>query len=170
MYSVERVRVPVAHSPLTAVSSQPPSIRCPTPSQEAGNALVTPLTLRVSMGGGDRRLASSLPHGIYCEKKIDTNFTVVLHDNMNITGINRKNRTKWQYPSIRTAHRRVLCPIKSPEPQAGLSQEEAMVIEKKFESSDSDFEYDLKAPELFNQTDLNDLIRDLGLSEQINRF
>ncbi|GBP59589.1 hypothetical protein EVAR_44805_1 [Eumeta japonica] len=28
-------------------------IRCPIPSQDAGNALVTPLGLRVSMGGGD---------------------------------------------------------------------------------------------------------------------
>ncbi|GBP97664.1 hypothetical protein EVAR_67997_1 [Eumeta japonica] len=45
-------------------------------------------------------------------------------------------------------------------PQKNLKpQEEAMDIEEKIESSDSDFEYDLKAPELFNQTDLNDLIR-----------
>ncbi|GBP15449.1 hypothetical protein EVAR_9240_1 [Eumeta japonica] len=53
----------------------------------------------------------------------------------------------------------------SPEPQAGLSQEEAMDIEEKIESSNSDYEYDLKAPEMFNQTDLNDLIRDLGMNE-----
>ncbi|GBP18274.1 hypothetical protein EVAR_9117_1 [Eumeta japonica] len=58
----------------------------------------------------------------------------------------------------------------SPEPQAGLSQEEAMDIEEKIESSDSDFEYDLKAPELFNQTDLNDLIRDLGLSKSASEI
>ncbi|GBP39574.1 hypothetical protein EVAR_26656_1 [Eumeta japonica] len=97
------------------------------------------------------------------------------HDNcyfcsVNITGINRKNRTKWQYPSIRTAHRRVSSPIVSPEPQASLSQEEAMNIEEKIESSDSDFEYDLKALELFNQTDLNDLIRDLGLSKSASEI
>ncbi|GBP72265.1 E3 ubiquitin-protein ligase HERC2 [Eumeta japonica] len=49
-------------------------------------------------------------------------------------------------------------------------QEEAMDIEEKIESSDSDFEYDLKAPELFNQTDLNDLIRDLGLSKSASEI
>ncbi|GBP31362.1 hypothetical protein EVAR_13482_1 [Eumeta japonica] len=58
----------------------------------------------------------------------------------------------------------------SPEPQAGLSQEMAMDIEEKIESSDSDFEYDLKAPELFNQTDLNDLIRDLGLPKSASEI
>ncbi|GBP59676.1 hypothetical protein EVAR_39833_1 [Eumeta japonica] len=58
----------------------------------------------------------------------------------------------------------------SPEPQAGLSQEEAMDIEEKIESSDSDFKYDLQAPKLFNQTDLNDVIRDLGLSKSASEI
>ncbi|CAH1112980.1 unnamed protein product [Psylliodes chrysocephalus] len=35
----------------------------------------------------------------------------------------------------------------------------------KNDSSDSDFEYDLGTPKPFNQDDLNDLIRDLGLSK-----
>ncbi|GBP52252.1 hypothetical protein EVAR_83113_1 [Eumeta japonica] len=36
-------------------------IRYPIPSQEAGNALVTALSLRVSMGGGDHLLSDGSP-------------------------------------------------------------------------------------------------------------
>lgn len=82
-----------------------------------------------------------------------------------ITGINRKNRGKWEYPSIRSAHRRVLSPTMSSEPQPGASQEEPLHFEAKTDNSDSDFDCDLGTPKPFNQDDLNDLIRDLGLSK-----
>ncbi|GBP57330.1 hypothetical protein EVAR_39970_1 [Eumeta japonica] len=36
------------------------SVRYPIPTQETGHALVTPLGLRVSMGGGDRLLSGAL--------------------------------------------------------------------------------------------------------------
>lgn len=84
---------------------------------------------------------------------------------VNTTGINRNNRAKWKYPSIRSAHRRVLSPKQSIEPQADASHDDSMDFEAKTDSNDSDFECDLKAPKLFNQDDLNDLIRDLGLSK-----
>lgn len=89
---------------------------------------------------------------------------------VNITGINRKNRAKWEYPSIRSAHRRVLSPIISPEPQPGPSQENSMDFEMITDTSDNDFECELKAPKLFNQDDLNDLIRDLGLSKHASEI
>lgn len=58
---------------------------------------------------------------------------------VDITGINRKNRAKWEFPCIRSAHRRVLSPKISPEPQADVPQEEPMHFEAKTDSSDSDF-------------------------------
>ncbi|CAG9785945.1 unnamed protein product [Diatraea saccharalis] len=48
---------------------------------------------------------------------------------VNITGINRKNRAKWEYPCIRSAYRRVLSPNISPEPQAGAPQDELVHLE-----------------------------------------
>ena len=83
---------------------------------------------------------------------------------VNITGINKKNRAKWEYPCIRSAYRRVLSPKVSPEPQADASQEEPMDFEVENDSSD-DFDCDLGTPKPFNQDDLSDLIRDLGLSK-----
>ncbi|CAH1105648.1 unnamed protein product [Psylliodes chrysocephalus] len=84
---------------------------------------------------------------------------------VNITGINQKNRAKWEYPSIQSAHRRVLSPKSTPEPQSGTLQEESKDFEKKNNSSDSDFECDLGTPKPFNEDNVNDLIRDLGLSK-----
>ncbi|CAH1115228.1 unnamed protein product [Psylliodes chrysocephalus] len=80
---------------------------------------------------------------------------------VNITGINRKNQTKWKYLFIQSAHRRVLTPKSTHELQSGTLQEKPEDLETKNDSSDSD-PGTLKP---FNQDDLNKLIRDMGLSK-----
>ncbi|GBP78156.1 Putative fatty acyl-CoA reductase CG5065 [Eumeta japonica] len=47
--------------PLSLPLTRSSSIRCPIPSQEIGNALVTLPELRVSMGGGDQQLCGNSP-------------------------------------------------------------------------------------------------------------
>ncbi|CAH1113529.1 unnamed protein product [Psylliodes chrysocephalus] len=83
----------------------------------------------------------------------------------NITGINRKNRAKWEYSSIQSAHRRVLGPNSTPEPQS-----EPKDFETKNDISDNDFKCDLETAKPFNQDDLNDLIRDMGLSKSVSEI
>ncbi|GBP50648.1 hypothetical protein EVAR_28840_1 [Eumeta japonica] len=46
-------RVPVAHSQLHSPSINPPGIKYPVFTQEVGNVVVTPLGLRISVGGDD---------------------------------------------------------------------------------------------------------------------
>ncbi|CAH1108596.1 unnamed protein product [Psylliodes chrysocephalus] len=89
---------------------------------------------------------------------------------LNISGINRKNRAKWEYPSIQSAHRCVLSRRSTPEPQSGTLQEEPEDFQTINDSSDTDFECDLGTPKPFNQDALNDLIRDLGLSVSLRNF
>ncbi|CAH1107674.1 unnamed protein product [Psylliodes chrysocephalus] len=74
-----------------------------------------------------------------------------------ITGINRKNRVKWEYPSIQSAHRRDLSTKSTPEPQSGTLQQETEDFKTKEDSSDSDFKCDLGTPKPFSQDHLNDL-------------
>ncbi|CAG9794568.1 unnamed protein product [Diatraea saccharalis] len=89
---------------------------------------------------------------------------------VNTTAINRKNRAKWEYPCIRSAYRRVLSPNISPEPQAGAPQDELVHLEANTHSSESEFECDLDTPKPFNQDELSDLIRDLGLPKSASEL
>ncbi|GBP00236.1 hypothetical protein EVAR_857_1 [Eumeta japonica] len=52
---------PLLHLSPKLSSPGPPSIRYPIPSREAGNALVPPSGLRVSMGGDDHLLYDGSP-------------------------------------------------------------------------------------------------------------
>jgi hypothetical protein len=63
-----------------------------------------------------------------------------------------------------------LTPKVPPEPQADVPQEEPMHFEEGNDSSGSDFDCGLDTPKPFNQDDLNDLIRDLGLSKTMTEI
>ncbi|CAH1109803.1 unnamed protein product [Psylliodes chrysocephalus] len=124
--------------------------------------------LRISLGFRKRYAKGALSSYVYRQMRKDMYKTVMIwnepmnrHDDcyfylVKITGINRKNRAKWEYPSIQSTHRRVLSPKSTP-----TLQEEPEDFETKNDSSDSDFECDLRTPKPFNQDDLNALIRGL---------
>ena len=89
-------------------------------------------------------------------------------------GINRKNRTSLTYPSLDSAIRPVPPSEELPIPAfEGLPQlESALSSEDNLSSTDSettiadnDFPPFLLPPQLFSQNELNDLARDLNLSE-----
>lgn len=85
---------------------------------------------------------------------------------VNINGINKTNRSKWIYPISTSAVR----PIRSLKDQLislpSTSKESSDELNE--QSCMSDEEFDLEnslEPRPFNQNELNDLIRDLGLSK-----
>lgn len=98
---------------------------------------------------------------------------------VNITGINRKNRSKWSYPNLQSAIRPssdVLEPSSDvsalqsqPSTSSILTSPER--LEDSEDGKDSDF-YCLLEPEPrpLNQDDLDDLIRDLSLSKKASEL
>ena len=97
----------------------------------------------------------------------------------NTKGIGKKNRQNFSYPSIPSAIRPVLHSDKFPPPvfngflssedEETGSEEEHMDIEYKTtdtESENSCTESKKAVPQQFNQSKLNDLVRDLDLSKQ----
>ena len=98
---------------------------------------------------------------------------------VNTKGIGKKNRQNFSYPSIPSAIRPVLHSDEFPLPvfngflssedEETGSEEERMDIEYKktdTESEDSSTESKKAVPQQFNQSELNDLVRDLDLSKQ----
>lgn len=91
---------------------------------------------------------------------------------VNITGINRKNRSKWIYPSLQSAIRPVLSSSDESVPQSQPSTSNLTSQERSEDSDngkDSDF-YCPFEPRPLNQNDLDDLIRDLGLSKKASEL
>lgn len=95
---------------------------------------------------------------------------------VDINGINKNNRSKWSYPNLLSVTRPVLFSGDAPVPQASSSVQNDHDIEKQnYSSSDesrtSDSYPDFTSePQLFNQEDLNALIRDLGLSKKTSEI
>ena len=98
---------------------------------------------------------------------------------VNTKGIGEKNRQNFSYPSIPSAIRPVLHSNEFPPPvfigflpskdEETGSEKERMDMEHKktdTESEDSSSESKKAAPQKFNQSELNDLVRDLNLSKQ----
>ena len=98
---------------------------------------------------------------------------------MNTKGIGKKNRQNFSYPSISSAIRPVLHSDEFPPPvfngflssedEETGSVEEHMDTEYKktdTESEDSSTESKKAVPQQFNQSELNDLVRDFDLSKQ----
>ena len=98
---------------------------------------------------------------------------------VNTKGIGKKNRQNFSYPSIPSAIRPVLHSDEflpqvcngflSSEHEETESEEERMDMEYKktdTESEDSSTESKKAVPQQFNQSELNDLVRDLDLSKQ----
>lgn len=93
---------------------------------------------------------------------------------VNITGINRNNRSKWTYPDLDSARRP--CPHSDEVPIPAFSclpelseNESHMSVDtqaNRSDESDSDFVGPSTAAQNFNQHELNDLIRDLNLSKE----
>lgn len=86
-----------------------------------------------------------------------------------IIGINNKNCSKWIYPELKSAIRPVLNTSDTPAPQQPCMSSEhpaecSQQIHNDEDSGDSDFVCS-GDPRPLNQNDLNDLIRDLGLSK-----
>ena len=91
---------------------------------------------------------------------------------VSVIGINRNNRSKWQYPDLNSARRPV--PHSEDIPVPSFTNLQEVPEEEVFSSSpsssneqqgDSDFEVEA-AREPFNQKELNDLIRDLNLPKK----
>ena len=98
---------------------------------------------------------------------------------VNTKGIGKKNRQNFSYPSIPSAIRPVLHSDEFPLPvfngflssedEETGSEEERMDMEYKktdTESEDSSTQSKKAVPQQFNQSELNDLVRDLDLSKQ----
>ena len=84
---------------------------------------------------------------------------------VNVTGINRKNRGSLKYPDIESARRPVAhcddIPIPVFKSIPDISDDENSSIP----TEDEEFYMDVDVPNPFTQKELNDLVRDLGLSK-----
>lgn len=96
---------------------------------------------------------------------------------VNITGINRNNRSKWTYPDLASARRPVPhseeIPIPTFHQLPELCEDELNLFEHPSDTndgSDSDYEGMSSSPQLFNQEELNDLVRDLSLSKEASEL
>ena len=91
---------------------------------------------------------------------------------VNITGINRNNRSKWTYPDLDSARRpyphsdEVPIPTFSCLPEFSENEDLSQMEGSKSDRSDSDFAGPSSTAQKFNQPELNDLIRDLNLSKE----
>lgn len=96
---------------------------------------------------------------------------------VNITGLNRKNRSKWTYPDLLSARRPVPhsdeVPIPTFHQLPELSQDEFNLSDVPCDTdqgSDSDYGGTSSSPQRFNQNELSDLIRDLSLSKEASEL
>ena len=84
---------------------------------------------------------------------------------INMTGINRKNRRSLKYPDLQSARRPVANCDEIPVPVFGelpdISDEDSPGVEE----NEEEVILDEDAPHPFFQMELNDLVRDLGLSK-----
>lgn len=96
---------------------------------------------------------------------------------VNITGINRNNRSKWTYPDLASARRPV--PHSEEVPIPTFHQLPELCEDEYFPSNhpssdsnegDRDYEKMSSIPQRFNQDELNDLIRDLNLSKEASEL
>lgn len=89
---------------------------------------------------------------------------------VSIKGINGRNKSKWRYPDLDSAKRPVSHSQDIPVPSftclAELSEEECISSSESNRQDDIDFEGISSAPQLFQQSQLNDLVRDLNLSKK----
>ncbi|CAG9787072.1 unnamed protein product [Diatraea saccharalis] len=90
---------------------------------------------------------------------------------VNITGINSANRDKWSYPTLSSAQKPLTHSDQSlaPVPSTSSTSFEPENIENEEEKQDSDSDFTPSQetkPQPFNQSELNDLIRDLNLSKE----
>ena len=94
---------------------------------------------------------------------------------LNITGINRNNRSKWTYPDLLSARRPILHSEEVPIPtflQLPELCEDEHCASNSFDTNkvDSDYEGEASIPQQFNQDELNDLTRDLNLSKETSEL
>lgn len=88
---------------------------------------------------------------------------------VNITGINSANKNKWSYPTLPSAQRPLLHSNESSVPHTSSAFE---IEQENYEcDSQSDFTASQNSdPQLFNQKELSDLIRDLNLSKKCSEI
>ncbi len=88
---------------------------------------------------------------------------------INTTGMNRKNRNSLQYPDLPSARRPVAHCEEIPVPacrELPDSDDEATTADEADEGGNTEEEYEAQdGPQPFSQCELNDLVRDLGLSK-----
>lgn len=96
---------------------------------------------------------------------------------VNVSGINRNNRQKWSYPDLPSARRPIShseeLPIPVFETLPVICEDEGDIFGHISESdtdSDSDYEGATENPQLFNQEELSDLVRDLALSKEASEL
>lgn len=92
---------------------------------------------------------------------------------VSITGINKKNHSKWTYPDLPSARRPIAhsdeVPIPTFHQLPMLSDDEVHhsdALDDEGDTSDCDYEGASSSPQRFNQNELSDLIRDLSLSKE----
>lgn len=95
---------------------------------------------------------------------------------VNITGINRNNRSKWTYPDLVSARRPVPhseeVPIPTFHQLPELCEDESCPSDQPSDTHEGDSEYEgmSSIPQRFNQDELNDLTRDLNLSKEASEL
>lgn len=88
---------------------------------------------------------------------------------VNIIGINKKNRRWLKYPDSSSARRPISHSEQVPVPTSQqFDDEPTRSADISRESNENEFEYAGSSfrPQRFNQNELNDLVRDLGLSKK----
>ncbi|CAH1112977.1 unnamed protein product [Psylliodes chrysocephalus] len=98
-----------------------------------------------------------------------------LRTQVNVKGFNRYKKGKWEYPYLESARRPVPLiedipvPVCTTLPDGSILKVEE--IEDQYSnSSESEYEGIQSTPQQFSQEELNDLIRDLGLSKQASEL
>lgn len=87
---------------------------------------------------------------------------------INIKGINGRNRSKWTYPDLDSAKRpvahldQVLIPSLVHLEELTEDESSSSAVDGTHSQSDSDFEETSSGAQLFNQFELDDLIRELS--------
>lgn len=95
---------------------------------------------------------------------------------VNITGINKTNRSKWIYPNVLSITQPVLYSSEDSEPQPSTSTHNFHDLRQNVpspisECGSDDFHLDISSErEQFNQEELSDLVRDLGLSKKASEI
>lgn len=95
---------------------------------------------------------------------------------VNVKGFNKYKKGKWDYPDLESARRpvphseEIPVPVYTTLPDVLMAEEEEE-IKDQHSSSGSEYEQEIQStPQQFSQEELNDLIRDLGLSKQASEL